>query len=346
MQRSLSLFLLVILLCLLLSGCDNTEGEIQTPTFVVPSATTIPTIKKTIQPTAPLDTAEPTLEEVFTQTPTKADVAFNHFEAVHCGEIFCQVNWPGLLDRPIGSTYQNTIDRSYPYASTQQGMFDPHHGVEFPNPSGTPVSAAADGVVVYAGTDDLTVLGPYTGFYGNVIILRHPELYEGDDLFTLYAHLSVIDIEVGDKVAAGDTIGKVGASGAADGSHLHFEVRWMVNDYNHTINPVLWFEPVFANEIEPMAALAGSIIDRYGYPVTEFVLTLEKLSENGSIQQRYYPQTYIKSRINEHPALQENFAFPDIPPGDYRLAFVYGRLHEVFFTLNSGSLGFIKIQLD
>ena len=226
------------------------------------------------------------------------------------------------------------------------GVLDPHHGVEFPNAYGTPVRAAADGDVVFAGKDDLSLLGPYTGFYGNVVILRHPKFFQGRDLFSLYAHLSELGVEEGDFLSAGQVLGKVGASGAADGSHLHFEIRLDENDYGQTVNPVLWFTPTADQNGNQSAVLAGQILDAYGLPLSEFDFVLERRVEGDSEVEKYYPVTYVGYGVNAHPLLNENFVLPDIPPGEYRLAFISGRFYDFEFKLNSGALGFIKIQLD
>ena len=87
-----------------------------------------------------------------------------------------------------------------------------HEGIDLPAPIGTPVFAAADGQVVYAGNG---IRG-----YGNLIVIQH----EGD-LLTVYAHSSEILVAQGDKVRAGQRIALVGQSGHASGPHLHFEVR-------------------------------------------------------------------------------------------------------------------------
>jgi lipoprotein NlpD len=93
---------------------------------------------------------------------------------------------------------------------TREGR--PHEGIDLPAPIGTPVFAAADGRVVYAGNG---IRG-----YGNMIVVRHT-----GDLLTVYAHNSVLLVAQGQPVRAGDRIARVGQSGRATGPHLHFEVR-------------------------------------------------------------------------------------------------------------------------
>jgi len=88
----------------------------------------------------------------------------------------------------------------------------PHEGIDLPAPIGTPVFAAADGTVVYAGHG---IRG-----YGNLVVIKHP-----GELLTVYAHNSALLVSQGQPVRAGDRIALVGQSGHATGPHLHFEVR-------------------------------------------------------------------------------------------------------------------------
>jgi murein DD-endopeptidase MepM/ murein hydrolase activator NlpD len=88
----------------------------------------------------------------------------------------------------------------------------PHDGIDMGAPIGTPIRAAADGRVLYAGDG---VRG-----YGNMVVLEH-----AGDLLTVYAHSSVLLVRTGDRVAAGQEIARVGQSGRATAPHLHFEVR-------------------------------------------------------------------------------------------------------------------------
>jgi murein DD-endopeptidase MepM/ murein hydrolase activator NlpD len=87
-----------------------------------------------------------------------------------------------------------------------------HPGIDYPAPTGTPVRAAGRGSVVFAGWD--------AGGYGNLVVIEHPQ-----GVRSMYAHLSRIEARVGQQIAAGVEIGRVGATGFATGPHLHFELR-------------------------------------------------------------------------------------------------------------------------
>jgi murein DD-endopeptidase MepM/ murein hydrolase activator NlpD len=77
-------------------------------------------------------------------------------------------------------------------------------------PTGTPIMAAADGEVTYAGT---------RSGYGLVVEINH-----GDGVGTVYGHMDEISVAVGDFLQQGDLIGTVGATGNASTPHLHYEV--------------------------------------------------------------------------------------------------------------------------
>ncbi len=89
----------------------------------------------------------------------------------------------------------------------------PHEGTDYAAPPGTPIKAAGDGRVSFAG---------WKGGYGRTVILQH-----GDNITTLYAHMSRLGrgIRSGGRVKQGDTVGHVGSSGMVTGPHLHYEFR-------------------------------------------------------------------------------------------------------------------------
>jgi murein DD-endopeptidase MepM/ murein hydrolase activator NlpD len=84
-----------------------------------------------------------------------------------------------------------------------------HKGVDYGAPAGTPVRVVGDGVVEFAG---------WQNGYGKVVTVRH-----SNGRTTLYAHLSRIDVRPGQRLAQGQHLGAVGATGWATGPHLHFE---------------------------------------------------------------------------------------------------------------------------
>lgn len=104
----------------------------------------------------------------------------------------------------VGSGYGT---RSDPF----NGQLAMHAGVDFAAPAGTPIFAAAGGVVISAELHPV---------YGNAVTIDH-----GNDLATLYAHASKLVVKVGDIVKRGQKVAEVGSTGRSTGPHLHFEVH-------------------------------------------------------------------------------------------------------------------------
>jgi murein DD-endopeptidase MepM/ murein hydrolase activator NlpD len=94
-----------------------------------------------------------------------------------------------------------------------------HKGVDFSAPTGTPIRAAGDGLVVKAS---------YWGHYGNYVMIKH-----NNEFSTAYAHLSKMKVKVGQRVRQNQVIGNVGATGRTTGAHLHYEVL----RHNIHVNP-------------------------------------------------------------------------------------------------------------
>jgi murein DD-endopeptidase MepM/ murein hydrolase activator NlpD len=105
--------------------------------------------------------------------------------------------WP--LRGPIGSAF-----------GPRGSLF--HAGIDVIAPAGAPVAAAAAGRVVWAGYR--------AGGWGLLVTIAH-----GNGVRTMYAHLSRVAVRVGERVGVGEPVGRVGATGDADGPHLHFEAR-------------------------------------------------------------------------------------------------------------------------
>jgi len=102
--------------------------------------------------------------------------------------------------------------------SYTSGGTRPHKGIDISAPPGTPVGAAADGVVTFAGRESE---------YGRLVCIDH-----GHGFSTMYGHLKELRVQAGDKVRKGQAIGTVGLSGNSTGPHLHYEVRIHGNPVN------------------------------------------------------------------------------------------------------------------
>jgi murein DD-endopeptidase MepM/ murein hydrolase activator NlpD len=113
--------------------------------------------------------------------------------------VSCPISLAWPIDLPVGD----------PFGPRDTGF---HPGVDIPAPTGTPVRAAAAGVVVAAGFA--------ADGYGKRVVLDH-----GGGVTTISAHLSRVDVAVGQTVSTRDQIGLVGSTGESTGPHLHFEVR-------------------------------------------------------------------------------------------------------------------------
>lgn len=123
--------------------------------------------------------------------------------------------WPVQGHNRISSPYGY---RTHPIFGTR--LY--HAGLDIPAPTGTPITAAADGIVIFAG---------WQGGYGNCVMISH-----GNGLVTLYAHNSSLSVLVGDYVTKGETLALCGSTGYSTGPHLHFEVR--VD--GSTVDPMGW----------------------------------------------------------------------------------------------------------
>jgi murein DD-endopeptidase MepM/ murein hydrolase activator NlpD len=248
------------------------------------------------------------------------------------------------LARPVPPDANVYVDRTYAYGSTQQGQREPHHGVEFVNRAGTPVLAVAPGTVVVAGDDSLIAYGPATRFYGQLVVVRLDQQFNGQDVYTLYAHLLVVTAQVGQTVKTGDVLGAVGQTGVAIGPHLHFEVRVGRNAYTHTRNPELWLKPLTGANNTPYGALAGRITDLDGNVLYDLPVVVRPL-EVGEPTRAKYLTTYARETLNGDDVLQENFALGDLPAGTYRVAVNTTTFYEQTVRVEPGRLTWVIFRV-
>jgi len=320
----------LLALVLLMGGCGGTPSTPQ-----MPSATETIAVALTSGPSPENRSTRPVV--VPTELPTEAIVTLTPAISEACDPSsadYCIVDGHFIFDRPIYPPGNDKIEPTYRYGATQNGLREPHHGVEFPNASGTSVHAAADGEVVFAGGDKSTLISPWSNFYGNAVVIGHT--YNGKPVFSLYGHLSEIDVTLGQTVTAGEKIGEVGATGAAIGSHLHFELRVDQDNYSSTRNPELWIVP---------RAGEGTLSLRVTDDTDKLLgvhINVQRLLSDGTYAVVTQPEAYSlkeKYKVSSDDAYRENFAIGDLPAGTYRLSFVnLGKLYERLVEVESGRL--------
>jgi len=132
--------------------------------------------------------------------------------------------WYGRFLRMPGESRAGFGDQRTYYYNGKPIDEQVHLGIDIASTSNIGINAANKGKVIYTG---------FIGIYGNIVIIDH-----GQGVFSLYAHLSSIDTEVGSLVEKGETIGHSGATGMAGGDHLHFSM--LIN--GEFVIPLEWWD--------------------------------------------------------------------------------------------------------
>ena len=155
------------------------------------------------------------LPDIPQANPSPEDEARNAREQKRVAELWRRKAGPARFSLPLGNpAVQLPEGKTFGWNRSFNGTpaEQPHMGADYAIAEGTPVLAAADGRVVLA--EEM--------FYpGNGVIVDH-----GDSLFTIYYHLSEIQVQPGQDVKKGERLGLSGHTGRATGPHLFFAVRW------------------------------------------------------------------------------------------------------------------------
>lgn len=258
------------------------------------------------------------------------------------------------LRRPVDSNANNRGLYTYTYGSDgAENSMRIHAGIDMPNPIGETVRAAGDGTVVWAA-DGLRVQGGSfqdTYSYGNVIVIEHDFGYQNRRVFTLYAHLALVNVVPGQRVLAGDPIGLVGNTGRVTGPHVHFEVRLLdtgdydpshIPTYGSTYNPQLWMVPYVGTGV-----IAGRLVNREGDLVMDADVTARSRATGQVVN---VTNTYIFQNtsvdVNADPIWQENFVLSDIPVGRHEvIANVNGETISAIVNVVEGTTSFVELTL-
>ena len=255
----------------------------------VPTATPGVTATPTAVPTStPEPSAVPSASPVVTPTPTPTpspQPVVNPVKLEH--DVLDNVDKDCIYLFPVPNSSEITQEYSAE-----------HKAIDIAALSGSPVYAAEDGTVSYVQIWD----GSYdtTGMmsYGHMVEVRH-----ADGNTTLYAHLSEINVQQGEKVVRGQRIGRVGSTGNATGPHLHFEV--ITSEGKADPAEYLWTMPGewimgYAADTEAGISLTG--IGDTGKSVIHFYLLAKETTTTVTGSLGHLPTKAIKSGSTEYPA--------------------------------------------
>lgn len=241
------------------------------------------------------------------------------------------------FQRPITANYIDFILPDYRYGGLFTGTNIVHTGIDIPADPGTPVVAAAPGTVNWAG------YGLYSQKksnkddpYGKAVVIRHDFGHEGRPLFTVYAHLSKIDVAEGQWVDVGQQVGLVGNTGFTTGPHLHFEVRIDDGDYISSRNPELWLAPP-----QGWGVLVGSVQTTYGALFAGRKVYVQGLDND--INTSVF--TYGLESVNPDEYYNENLVLSDLPAGRYRVLVPFlGALLDHEVEIRPGQITYFKFK--
>ncbi|MBT3314792.1 MAG: M23 family metallopeptidase [Anaerolineae bacterium] len=270
------------------ASSQESDSPIPTPTKIPPVRFTIPTpgaepVSDWRPPLYPIPWAISPEDHFYFVRPIAAN----------------EINWPLQSYRYGGIFFNNVV----------------HTGIDIPTEKGTPIIAAGPGTVVWANW------GFFSGWvenkddpYGQAVAIEHDFGYEGQPLYTVYAHMSQIDVVKGQWVDVGEEIGLVGETGHTTGPHLHFEVRMGRNDFFDTFNPELWIAPP-----QGWGVLVGNLIADDGSPIRHYQLRVRSFESDRIRRIR----SYGPKIVNGDPYYQENLVMSDLPAGWYELELEY-----------------------
>jgi murein DD-endopeptidase MepM/ murein hydrolase activator NlpD len=160
-------------------------------------------------------TEEITLPDIPQANPSAADLRRDAHDRANLAKIFTGRESKARFSLPLSPpAHPLPPAKSFGVKRIFNGKpaAQPHTGVDYATPVGSPVLAVADGTVLLA--EDMF-------FEGNAVFIDH-----GDGLISMYFHLADIRVDAGDEIKTGRVLGRVGSTGRATGPHLFFGVRW------------------------------------------------------------------------------------------------------------------------
>lgn len=242
--------------------------------------------------------------------------------------------------RPIAADQTNWPIADYRYGGVFFGRDIVHTGVDIPSPEGTPIMAAGPGTVVWVDWGLFRETpGDQTDPYGLAVAIRHDFGYNDQQLYTIYAHMSMANVIVGQHVETGEIIGFVGSTGATTGPHVHFEVRFPRNSFFYTYNPELWIAPP-----QGWGVLAGRVMDSKNRLLNSIEVTV--FSEQ--TKRTFITRTYGDGgALNPDPYYQENLVLGDLPAGIYKVTLKFeDKIRQTWVEIFPGQVSYFTFAGD
>jgi murein DD-endopeptidase MepM/ murein hydrolase activator NlpD len=351
---------ILVIVVILLSGCQSGTKSIPSPSPDLPITSETPSIPTDTQVSLNLTTHTPTAIPELSPTPS-LPLTTPEFSLPPDPKNNINPWRPPVYPVPwVPSQHDHfyflnpiaafDIDAAYTNYGYGDVFFENvvHTGIDIPGDIGTPILAAGEGKVIYAGQ------GIYRGGdnvyddpYGKAIVIQHSFSYKGEALYTLYAHLDEILVSEEQEVKAGEIIGYMGNTGKTTGPHLHFEVRVGKNEYFSTRNPDLWISPP-----QGWGILVGQILTFDGRPYEQQVVYLYRtenaLTGNNPEDRLWIAKSYQNEAINSDPYYKENLTISNIPAGTYLVSIPVtniGFSYQTTVEIKPGQVTFIKFNV-
>lgn len=302
-------------------GQEEISEDPPTEVEATPEPTPEPTAEPTQEPTptpestaTPAPTAEPTVAPTATPeatvTPTAAPTSTPESSAVPSASPAVTPT-PTPSPQPVANPVKlehdvpDNVDKEciylFPVPNSReitQEYSAEHKAIDIAASSGSPVYAAEDGTVSYVQIWD----GSYdtTGMmsYGHMVEIRH-----ADGNTTLYAHLSEINVQQGEKVVRGQRIGRVGSTGNSTGPHLHFEV--ITSEGKADPAEYLWTMPgewIMGYAADTEAGISPTAVGNTGKSVVHYYSLAKETTTTVTGSLGHLPTKTIKSGSTEYPA--------------------------------------------
>jgi murein DD-endopeptidase MepM/ murein hydrolase activator NlpD len=197
--------------------------------------------------------------------------------------------------------------------------------------------AAGPGQVVWTGWGLFTEApGNESDPYGLAVAIRHDFGFKGQQLYTVYAHMSRVDAVLGQRVETGDELGLVGATGDTTGPHLHFEVRFPDNSFHSTYNPELWIAPP-----QGWGVLVAQVDDSKGLPLHQ----LNVYAHSESSGEVRMVRTYGGDPVNRDAYYDENLVLGDLPAGLYKITLSFdGKEQQTWIEIFPGQVTYFTFK--